>query len=129
MTIQRHVLPGFPASASPSPHAVEADGWVYLTGQFPRDLEAPDAPLPEGIDAQTWATLRNMEKLLTALRLGWGNLVSMRVYLTEFDRDYAAMNATYASIIPEDCRPTRTCLGVSRLVRGSLIEMDAVARR
>ncbi len=128
MTIQRHVLPGFPPSASPSPHAVEADGWVYLTGQFPRDLDAPDAPLPEGIDAQTAATLRNMERVLGVLRLGWGNLVSMRVYLTAFERDYAAMNATYASIIPEDCRPARTCLGVSHLVRGALIEMEAVAR-
>jgi enamine deaminase RidA (YjgF/YER057c/UK114 family) len=129
MTVQRHVLPGFPPSASPSPHAVEVDGWVYLTGQFPRDLEAPDAPFPEGIAAQTKATLRNMERLLVALRLGWANLVSMRVYLTEFERDYAAMNEAYAAIIPEDCRPTRTCLGVGRLVRGSLIEMDAVARR
>jgi enamine deaminase RidA (YjgF/YER057c/UK114 family) len=129
MTIQRHILPGFPPSASPSPHAVEVDGWVYLTGQFPRDLDNPHAPLPGGIERQTEVTLRNMERVLGALGMGWADLVSMRVYLTRFDKDYDQMNAIYAAIIPADCRPTRTCLGVSRLVRGSLIEMDCVARR
>jgi len=28
MSISRHILPGFPSSASPSPHAVGVDGWV-----------------------------------------------------------------------------------------------------
>jgi hypothetical protein len=32
MSITRHILPGFPPSASPSPHAVGVDGWVQLTG-------------------------------------------------------------------------------------------------
>lgn len=129
MTIQRHILPGFPPSASPSPHAVEVDGWLHLTGQFPRDLDNPQAPLPAGIERQTEVTLRNMERVLRALGLGWANLVSMRVYLTQFERDYDPMNAAYAAIIPADCRPARTCLGVTRLVRGALVEMDAVARR
>ncbi|WP_160120206.1 RidA family protein [Rhodovarius lipocyclicus] len=129
MPVIRHILPGFPPSASPSPHATEVDGFVYLTGQFPRDLDAPDAPFPEGITAQTQATLRNMARVLKALGLGWENLVSMRVFLTDFARDYEAMNAAYGGIIPVDCRPVRTCVGVTALVRGALIEMDCVARR
>ena len=127
--ITRHHLAGFPPSTSPSPHAVEADGLVYLTGQFPRDLDDPAAPLPEGIAAQTAATLRNMERVLSALGLGWENLLSMRVYLTDFPRDYDAMNLAYAAAIPERHRPVRTCVGVSSLVRGALVEMDCVARR
>jgi len=129
MPVIRHILPGFPPSASPSPHATEVDGFVYLTGQFPRDLDAPEAPFPEGITAQTQATLRNMARVLKALGLGWENLVSMRVFLTDFARDYEAMNAAYGGIIPVDCRPVRTCVGVTALVRGALIEMDCVAKR
>lgn len=129
MPVIRHILPGFPPSASPSPHATEVDGFVYLTGQFPRDLDAPEAPFPEGIAAQTQATLRNMARVLKALALGWENLVSMRVFLTDFARDYEAMNAAYGGIIPVDCRPVRTCVGVTALVRGALIEMDCVAKR
>ena len=129
MPVIRHVIPGFPPSASPSPHATETDGFVYLTGQFPRDLDAPDNPFPEGIAAQTEATLRNMARVLKALDLDWSNLVSMRVFLTAFERDYDAMNQVYGRIIPVDCRPVRTCVGVTSLVRGALIEMDCVLKR
>lgn len=127
--ITRHHLPGFPPSTSPSPHATEVDGFVYLTGQFPRDLNAPDAPLPEGIAAQTGATLRNMARVLAALGLDWTNLVAMRVYLADFARDYDAMNLAYAEAIPQGMRPVRTCVGVQALIRGALVEMDCVARR
>jgi len=37
-----HILDGFPRSVSPSSHAAEADGFVFLTGQFGRDLDDPD---------------------------------------------------------------------------------------
>ena len=127
--ITRHYLPGFPPSTSPSPHATEVVGFVYLTGQFPRDLDAPDAPLPDGIAAQTAATLGNLVRVLAALGLDWSNLVSLRVYLTDFARDYDAMNRAYAAVIPEDARPVRTCVGVRELVRGALVEMDCIARR
>ena len=48
-----HILDGLPKSVSPSSHATEADGFVFLTGQFGRDLDDPAKPLPEGIRAQT----------------------------------------------------------------------------
>jgi enamine deaminase RidA (YjgF/YER057c/UK114 family) len=39
------------------------------------------------------------------------------------------MNETYASYFPADRRPARTCIGVTGLARGALIEIDMVARR
>ena len=127
--MQHHILPGFPPSVSPSSHAVETDGFVFLTGQFPRDLDDPKAPLPEGITAQTTRTMANLARALRALGMGLENLVSVRVYLSAFERDYAAMNAVYASYFPAERRPARTCVGVSGLAKGALIEIDLVARR
>lgn len=124
-----HMLAGFPPSVSPSSHAVEADGFVFLTGQFPRDLDDPEAPLPEGIAAQTTRTMGNLARALGALGLGLGDLVSVRVYLSAFGRDYAAMNEAYATCLPPGGRPVRTCIGVTALVRGALIEVEAVAKR
>ncbi|WP_198374689.1 RidA family protein [Neoroseomonas rubea] len=124
-----HMLAGFPPSVSPSSHAVEADGFVFLTGQFPRDLDDPEAPLPEGIAAQTTRTMGNLARALGALGLGLGDLVSVRVYLSAFERDYAAMNEAYATCLPPGGRPVRTCIGVTALVRGALIEVEAVAKR
>jgi len=124
-----HVLDGFPRSVSPSSHATEADGFVYLTGQFGRDLDDPAKPLPDGIRAQTVLSLRSMSRVLAALGLSMGQVLSVRVFLTHFKRDYDAMNEVYAGFFPPDARPARTCVGVTDLVRDALIEIDCVARR
>ena len=128
-TITYHTIHGFPPSVSPSSHATETDGFVYLTGQFGRNLDRPDAPLPETIEAQTEQTLRNMARALGALGLGLDNVLSVRVFLTRFKRDYDAMNGVYARHFAGTARPVRTCIGVTDLVRDALIEIDCVAHR
>ena len=56
-------------------------------------------------------------------------MVQVRAYLTDFERDYENMNQTYASYFPPDRRPARTCVGVTGLARGALVEIDLIARR
>lgn len=128
-TIKRHIVAGLPPSMSPSSHAVEAGEFVFLTGQFGRNLDDPGAPLPEGIAAQTEQTLRNMDRVLQSLGLTMSSVVSARVFLTHFRRDYDAMNQVYAGFFHPDHRPTRTCVGVTDLVRDALVEIDCVAKR
>jgi len=73
-----------------------------------------------------------MDNLVIVLRgagLGLENVVSTRVFLTQFDRDYAAMNAVYRAYFPADRLPARTCIGVTALARGGLVEIDFIARR
>jgi 2-iminobutanoate/2-iminopropanoate deaminase len=124
-----HMIDGLPRSVSPSSHAAEAGGFVFLTGQFGRDLDDPAKPLPEGIRAQTDRSLRNMTRVLASLGLSLGDVLSVRVFLTHFKRDYEAMNDVYAGFFPAQARPARTCVGVTDLVRDALIELDCIARR
>jgi 2-iminobutanoate/2-iminopropanoate deaminase len=124
-----HMLSGFPRSVSPSSHAAEANGFVFLTGQFGRDLDNPDKALPDGIRAQTEQTMNNLVRVLGGLNLTLGNVLSVRVFLTRFKRDYAAMNDVYAGFFPLEARPARTCVGVTDLVRDALIELDCIAKR
>ncbi|MEO1424226.1 MAG: RidA family protein [Pseudomonadota bacterium] len=124
-----HLLPNAPRPVAPFSHAVEADGWVMLTGQMPTDPDAPDAPLPEGIAAQTVRVMENLRLVLEGVGLGLEHVLQCRCYLTEFERDYAAFNETYASFFPEDRRPARTTIGVTALAVGALVEIDMVARR
>ncbi len=105
-----HMISNGPRPVAPFSHAVEADGWVLLTGQMPTDPEAPDAPLPEGVEAQTRRVMDNLALILDGLGLDLSHVVQMRAYLTEFERDYATFNATYQSYFPEDRRPA-TALG------------------
>ncbi|MGM0586074.1 MAG: RidA family protein [Pseudomonadota bacterium] len=124
-----HLLPNAPRPVAPFSHAVEDDGWVILTGQMPTDPQDPDAPLPEGIEAQAERVMENLKLVLGELGLGLEHVLQCRCFLTEFERDYAAFNAVYARYFPEDRRPARTTVGVTALAVGALVEIDCVARR
>lgn len=124
-----HMIDGAPDPVAPFSHAVEADGWVFLTGQMPFEGLANDSSYPEGIEAQTHQVMKNLATVLQGLGLGLEHVVQVRVFLLRFDEHYAQMNAVYAGCFPAGRRPARTCVGVSGLARGALIEIDMVARR
>lgn len=124
-----HMIAGAPAPVAPFSHAVEADGWVFLTGQMPTDPVDDDKPLPEGVEGQTHKVMENLQAVLAGLDLGLEHVVAVRVFITRFEDDYAAMNAVYASYFPPDRLPARTCVGVTGLARGALVEIDMIVRR
>jgi 2-iminobutanoate/2-iminopropanoate deaminase len=124
-----HMIDQAPQPVAPFSHAVEIDGWVFVTGQMPTLPDDPDAPLPEGIEAQTVRVMENLKLVLAGLRLGLENTTFIRVYLTEFKRDYQAMNDTYRSFFEPGKLPGRTCIGVSGLAVDALVEIDLIARR
>ena len=129
MTPTFHHVNGAPDAVAPFSHAVEADGWVFLTGQMPFTGRSVDEPYPEGIEAQTHAVIRNLDTVLKGVGLSLANVLSARVFLTRFEQDFAPMNAVYASYFAEAKRPARTCVGVTALAKGALVEIDFVARR
>jgi reactive intermediate/imine deaminase len=124
-----HMIAGAPDPVAPFSHAVECDGWVFVTGQMPFMGTSLDSAYPEGIEAQTRQVFKNLEVVLAGCGLGLQHALSVRVYLTHFDDDYLAMNAVYAETFPAGRRPARTCVGVTGLAKGARIEIDLVARR
>ncbi len=48
---------------------------------------------------------------------------------TNLDVIWGMSDETYQSYFPENRRPARTCIGVSGLALGALVEIDMVARR
>ena len=124
-----HLFSAGPRPVAPFSHAVESDGWVILTGQMPTDPAAPDAPLPDGIVAQTKRVMDNLALILGELGLDLSHVVQCRCFLTDFERDYAAFNDTYARHFPADRLPARTTVGVMALAVGALVEIDCIARR
>ena len=124
-----HMVPGAPAPVAPYSHVVEVDGWLFLTGQLPTDPRDDRAPIPAGIEAQTRKTLDNLAMVLAGVGVGLEHIVAARVFLVDFPRDYEPMNRVYASYFRPGALPARTCVGVTHLARGCLVEIDAVARR
>jgi 2-iminobutanoate/2-iminopropanoate deaminase len=124
-----HMIAGAPTPVAPFSHAVEVDGWVFLTGQMPTLPQDDSAALPNGIEAQTRRVMDNLIIVLRGLALDLRQVVSVRVFLTRFEQDYEPMNAVYRGYFPPDRLPARTCVGVTGLARGALVEIDLIARK
>src|SRR4030095_13456264 len=123
------MVPGAPPPVAPFSHVVEADGWLFVTGQMPTYPQDDEAPLPEGVEAQTRRVMDNLSIVLAGVGATLAGVVAARVFLTQFERDYAAMNAVYRTYFAAGRLPARTCVGVTALARGALVEIDLIARR
>ena len=124
-----HMVSSGPRPVAPFSHAVETNGLVFVTGQMPTDPNAPDAPLPEGVEAQTRRVVENLKIVLGGIGLGLEHVTMARIYLTQFERDYAALNALWPSFFEAGKLPARTTVGVTALAVGALVEIDLVAVR
>lgn len=127
--ILHHMIAGGPTPVAPFSHATEVNGFVFLTGQMPTDPNDDQKPLPVGIEAQTRRVMDNLILILKGLDLTLTDVVQCRIYLTEFQRDYAVMNETYAQYFQPGKLPARTTIGVTGLAVGALVEIDMTARR
>lgn len=123
------MVPGAPTPVAPFSHATVADGWVFVTGQMPTNPDDDLAPLPDGIAAQTRRVVDNLKLVLAGAGSALDQVAFARVYLTHFERDYAAMNEVWCSCFAPGRLPARTCIGVTGLARGALVEIDLLARK
>jgi 2-iminobutanoate/2-iminopropanoate deaminase len=124
------------AAAPPPPvgvryhHATEVDGWLYVTGQLPTDPRAPSAPFSAGIAAQAEQTIKNLKTIVEAAGFAFSDTVFVRIYLTHFERDFDGFNVVYHRYFTDDERvPSRTTIGVAKLGRDALVEVDLVLYR
>ena len=123
------MIAGAPTPVAPFSHAVAADGWLFVTGQMPTDPANDAAPLPAGVEAQTRRVMDNLKLVLAGAGARLEEVVFARVYLTDFKRDYGAMNAVYQSYFAPGRLPARTCIGVTGLARDALVEIDLLVKR
>ncbi|UUZ71312.1 RidA family protein [Polaromonas sp. P1(28)-8] len=114
-----------PAPVGPYSQGVVLDGWIWTSGQVALD---PSTGKIVGRDAATQAdrALSNIEAILKAGGSSLGQVVRVTVYLTNMD-DFVAVNAVYARYFPS-AFPARSCVEVSRLPLGALVEIDVIAR-
>lgn len=130
MSVVFHNIDDAPEHVAPFSHAVEADGWVIVTGQMPtKPGGSKDDPLEDGVASQTRQVMENLRVVLQGVGLGLEHVVQCRCFLTEFERDYEVFNETYKSFFDSDRLPARTTVGVTALAVGALVEIDCIARR
>lgn len=120
------MIDGAPRPVAPFSHAVAAGGFLFVTGQMPTD-PVTDAVVGDDVLTQARQVMANLSTVLAGAGTGWERVVFARIYLTQFARDYPALNALWAESFPEGRRPARTTIGVTALAVGALVEIDLVA--
>ena len=112
-----------PAALGPYSQAIEANGFVFASGQIGLDPSTGQAP--EGVEAQAEQALTNLAAVLEAAGTSLDQVVKTTVFIQNMN-DFAAINAVYAKFFTKDC-PARSCVEVAKLPKGLLIEVEAIA--
>lgn len=112
-----------PAAIGPYSQAIEANGFVFASGQIPVNPETGE--IPEGIEAQAEQVMKNVKNLLEAAGTSVDQVVKTSVFIKNMN-DFATINGIYAKYFAKDC-PARSCVEVARLPKDVLLEMEAIA--
>ena len=116
---------GVPPGVAPFAHATAAGQTLYVTGQMPTGVDG--AVVGADVATQTDQVMRNLVRVTELCGGALTDVVSVRAYLIDWT-DYDAFNAAYAAWFP-DRLPSRTCVGVTGLAVGALVEIDWVCWR
>jgi 2-iminobutanoate/2-iminopropanoate deaminase len=123
-TVVRTEAAPAPFRGAPYSQAIEANGFVFVSGQLALRPEH-DGIVGETIQEQTEQVLANLQAILEAAGSGLDRLVKTTVYLADLG-DFAAMNDVYARHVGEQ-PPARATIEVSALPSGALVEIEAIA--
>ncbi len=113
-----------PKAIGPYSQAVEAGGFVFVSGQIPIDPGTGNL-LQKDIKAQTALVLDNARAILSAAGCGLPSVVKTTIYLKSM-ADFPVVNEVYGGYFVSD-PPARATVEVSRLPKDVAIEMDFIA--
>lgn len=106
------------------PHARRVGDLLFLSGIGPRRPVTNE--IPEGIEAQTRATVANVRAILEAAGSSLEKILDVTVYLTDMKGDFERFNRVYAEVLGK-IQPTRTTVGVDSLPTPISVEMKIIA--
>lgn len=118
--------PYAPKAIGPYSQAIVADGWIFCSGQIPIDPATGEMIGTGDVRLQARQVLRNLGAVLEAAGASLAEVVKTTIYLVDL-ADFAAVNEVYAGFFGEP-PPARATVQVAGLPRGSLVEIDAIAR-
>ena len=115
-----------PAAIGPYSQAIEANGFIYASGQLP--IDPATGAFPEGgIKEQTRQSILNAQAILKEAGADLSNVVKTTVLLADI-ADFGAMNEVYASFFNAPY-PARSAFAVRDLPKGALVEIEMIAAK
>jgi 2-iminobutanoate/2-iminopropanoate deaminase len=116
--------PDAPGPIGPYAQAVRANGFVFVSGQIPVEPETGLA-VEGDIAAQTHQVMKHLSAILKAAGSGLDSVVKTTVFLSNLD-DFSGFNRVYGEYFGQ-AKPARATVGVARLPKEVLLEIEAIA--
>ena len=113
-----------PAAIGPYSQAVIVDGLLFASGQIPLSPET-GAVVSGGIKEQAEQVMQNIAAVLAAADSDFTKVVKTTCFLTSMEH-FTAFNEIYAQYFTG--KPARSCVAVSALPRGVLVEVEVIAK-
>lgn len=113
-----------PTAIGPYSQGVKVGNFIFVSGQIPIDPKTGKI-VGNDIMVQTKRVLENIKAVLETAGANLTNVVKTTVYLVDMD-DFNTMNEIYATYFSEK-PPARSTVEVSKLPKGSKIEVDVIA--
>jgi 2-iminobutanoate/2-iminopropanoate deaminase len=102
--------------------AIKANGFIFVSGQLPLNEKGE---MPSDMAGQTHQVMRNISTLLEANGSSIDKIVKTTVFISDMSL-FGVMNEVYVSYFKGDL-PARSAVEVSKLAKGAMVEIDAIA--
>ena len=117
---------GAPKDPTPFTPAVEANGFVFISGQIASE-RGTNRIYNDNITLEMTKVMENIGAVLAAAGLGFDDLVKCTIYLTNLQY-YAEASRVYLSYFKGDA-PARETVCIKELPRGANVEISGIACR
>ena len=115
-----------PAPIGPYNQAVKSGHLLYTSGQIPID-PATGEMVSGGVREQSIQVLENLKAVLEAGGSSLDDVIKTTVFLADM-ADFPVLNTIYAEFFSEENAPARSTVQVAGLPKGSLVEIEAIAK-
>jgi len=113
-----------PQAIGPYSQAVEANGFVFVSGQIPLDPKTGNIVAGD-IREQTKRVMENGKAILAAAGCAMSDVVKSTIYLKDMG-DFTRVNEVYGGYFSAD-PPARATVEVSKLPKDVAVEIDFIA--
>ena len=113
-----------PAAIGPYSQGVVVNGLLFASGQIALSPETGEL-VGSTIEEQAEQVMKNVGALLTAAGTDFEHVVKTTCFLEDI-ADFAKFNAVYAKSFGEKL-PARSAVGIDKLPKGALIEVEVIA--
>ena len=115
-----------PAPVGPYSQAIEAQGFIFCSGQIPIDPQTNELVLGS-IEDQTRLVMKNIGAVLEAAGTDFNGVIKTGIFIKDM-KHFSQVNSVYETFFSQT-PPARSCVAVRELPKGVDVEIEVIAQK